>query len=98
MVHDRYILDNQSSIHSGITTSHIKHVPVIPLGTEQQYTYKKPQLSSISYLVTEKSKVKKSTSHKKLQLKEKDSTPSSQYISSSLVSTKVYHTIKSEKK
>ena len=32
-LHDRGKVDNQSSIHRGIPTPYIKHVPVITLGT-----------------------------------------------------------------
>ena len=56
--------------------------------------FKNPPLSSGRYLITEKRKVNKRNLHTKLQLKEKDSTSSYQYISSSLVSTEVDPMIK----
>ena len=96
-MHDRRKVENQSSIHSGIPTHNIKHVPVITLGTEQQYIYIYiyiyPTLSSGSSLFTEHSKGGIQNSHTKLQLKEKEVTTSSQDITSSIFSTKVDPTI-----
>ena len=94
-------MENQSSIHSGIPTHNMKYVPVITLGTEQQYIYIYIYIyisntSSGSSLVTEHSKWGIQNSHTQLQFKEKDLTPSSQDITSSMVSTKVDPTIQIE--
>ena len=88
---------HQSIIYCVIPTPYIKHVPVVPLVTEQQYFINTPLYSS-SPLITKNSKVHNPKSHTKMQLKEKYWIPSSQEISISLVSTEVYTTIQNEEK
>ena len=57
-MYDRGKVKNKSSHHSGIPTPYIKYVPVITLGTKQQYIYIyiNPTLSSVNSLVIEQSK------------------------------------------
>ena len=63
-------------------------LPLVLNSNIYKYIYIYPTLFSGSYLVTEHSKGGIQNSHNKLQLKEKELTPSSQDITSSMVSTK----------
>ena len=85
-------VEKRGIINSGIPSPDMKLLEIIPLGNEPQYRNKNPTVSSGDSLRIETSKIHKLKSYTNLQLKYKESTPSSLNVASTWVSIELYCT------